>query len=211
MATPIEKLEIETIALEKDINKKLKQTIAGLNNEDPNETELVTSDFMVGKKPLRINIKGTLTSRGISIKKNDFGTLPNHTLGVDVSDISMENMEKLSSVIAELDQVDPSEWDIKEIFYKGKWYPKLKLETKSKYKATIIPNMSPLKAHEDLCKGTDLDITTEVGAWFTIGTKDGEPVRKCGIYFNFIKVTFDMDEEEEVLKPSPAKKVKSKA
>jgi len=197
----IETLDLATISIDQEISKNLRGSLAKLDPEDTS-SELVVCDFLIGKKPLRIKVKGTLTSRGISIKKSEWGT--RHSLGVDVSDRAMENMNGIVDLISGIKEVDET-WDIKNIFFKSKWYPQMKIDTdnKNKYRCNTVPKMFPSKPNDDLCKGTNVEIDTEVGAWFSVSNEN----KKCGVYFSFIKVTFDMLEDEE-LKESPPKRVK---
>ncbi len=202
--TNIENLKSETVQLElKDIRTEVKEALAKLD-KDGNEAELLTCDFLDGKKPLRLKIKGTLTSRGIIKKSTAFGTT--HTIGVDVSNESMDNLNELTELLNGVKGVD-DEWNIKNIFFKNKWYPKLKvdIDNKNRFQCVTVPKMNPSKPNEDLCKGCEVEIDTDVGAWFSVGHE----TKKCGVYFSFNKVIFNMEEEEKNdSTPPPRKRVK---
>ncbi len=199
MSINIETLDSSIVTIDKEISKNLRAAVAKLDPDD-NSSELVVADFLNGKKPLRIRVQGTLTSRGISIKKNEFGI--RHSLGVDISERSIENMNELLEHITKLKEID-NDWEVKSIFFKNKWYPQMKIDTenKNRYRCNTEPKMIPTKPNEDLTKGVDVEIDTEVGAWFSVSNNQ----KRCGVYFSFIKVVFDMKDDEEVA-PPPTKK-----
>ncbi len=186
----IENLSTETVKLElKDITKDIEEALEELD-PDSDETKLITCDFLSGKKNLRLKIKGTLTTRGIVKKTSTFGT--NHSMGLELSSEAMDNLNELVEMIHNVKGVTEA-FDVKNIFFKGKWYPKVKVDAdnKNRFQCATVPRMNPTKPNEELGKGDEVLIDTDVGAWFSIGHK----ALKAGIYFNFNKLVFTIDEE----------------
>lgn len=194
----IDNVDISSVSLElEDLRAKIKEVLA-----EGDEPQLTTCDFMIGKKPLRVTIDGTLSSRGITVKKTDFGI--KHTIGVDIDDDAKEVMNQLLDLVNNVKGLD-EEWDVKDIFFKNKWYPQLKLEEGNRrYKCITCPKLSPIKPNEDINKGTEVVIDTDIGAWFSISKGS----KKAGVYFSFNKVTFLLETEEAEEEAPPKKKSK---
>jgi len=198
--TDLDSLDIQKITFENTIEKDLQSALKNLDMP-----ELVTCDLLNGKKQLRLKIKGTLVTRGINTKETQWGSI--HTIGLELSDQSMEIMNELADLITTIPQYDEN-WEMKNMFFKGKWYPKLKIDkdNKNRYVAQTSPKMYPKKPNEDLVKGTEVEIETEVGAWFNLS----EDSKKAGIYFSFNKIHFQIDEEEAPQQPTPKRLKKEK-
>lgn len=197
--------ELENISIENpDIRKQVAAYCADKStdndgSEDTPQSELFTLDFIQGKKPLRLKLKGTLTTRGgISYKKTGFGE--QYTMGVDLEEEEMEKLDKLHNMINDIRGVD-DKFMINNLFFKGKWFLKLKTdpENKRKWKFITSPSFPPGKTPEDVSKGTEVLIDTDVGIWVSMGwKKDGEkwgPEHKAGLYFGVNKLTFTVDDE----------------
>lgn len=191
----LENVSIANVKLElDDITDEINNILDTVEGKD---SKLITCDFLMGKKNLRVKIKGTLTTRGITKKSGQFG--PNHTMGVELSSEAMDILNELTEMIQNLKGVTDA-FTVKNIFFKGKWYPKMKVDTdnKNRFQCATVPRMNPNKPNEDLSKGDEVMIDTDVGAWFSIGHEE----LKAGVFFTFNKVVFTMDEEEI----APAKK-----
>ena len=175
----ISDLDISKVAIEKTLQKEWADAVA-------DGKDLVTGSFMYGKRPLKLRITGVLTSMGITVKKSSWGN--RHSIGVEVDDKTTELFDELTTLLA-LETVT-EEWEISEVLYKGKWYPKLKIDAnnKNKYAFPITPKMTPNKQNEELGKGDDFEVETQIGAWFNLKEK------KAGIFFTFQKVTFVIQE-----------------
>lgn len=202
MATLIENLDLENVQIEggKDVAKEVATALEEIDDGE-DESKLFSHDLLNGTKPLRIKIKGTLASRGVNMKKSAFG--PTHSIGVNLSHETVDKMNELLEILENLKK-GGDDWAVNTLFFKGKWYPKLKLEdNKKRYKCSTVPKLNPQNPNDDLSRGMEVEIDTEVATWFSVSEK----VKKCGLYFTFNKVKFIPDEDDE---EAPKKKSKTK-
>lgn len=158
-----------------------------------NQEKIVYSTIKVGKKPLRVVLRGELATDGINSKA--FGNNVTYSFGLKLADEA--DTSALNSIISDLIAVEeyetkPIVQDDDRMFIK---LPVAKSGLKFSTKINIKYDFKKLD-EIDLYRGQDVEVYADVGAWYNI--VDGKPT--AGMMLKATKVEFVQDE--------PAKKKK---
>lgn len=159
-----------------------------------NSSGIVYSNIKDGKKPLRVLLKGELSTNGITSK--DFKNGTSYSFGLKLED--SEDTAALNSIVEEIGKFSglgtkPIVEDDDRMFIKLQYDEKKKrFATKSNIKLDV-KKLDDL----DLYRGQGIEVYAEIGAWYN---KNDEKDVKAGIIIRVTKVEFEQDE--------PAKKKK---
>lgn len=174
---------------------------------------LSVSPLKIGKFPVQMLLRGTLTTNGITQSSHEeYGD--KSSFGLELESEDAEGLLWLCEQISGAVQGDAEDvtWHVRNPFRNDVLYLKVKTNAKNtEYTFKSNLKLSPKKPHPDVVRYMNVEVVTEVGAYFSVDDN------MCGLFFtpkqvDFYKPPELMDteeaeatqmEESTVLPPTP--------
>jgi hypothetical protein len=168
---------------------KIAKLVNDLNLETlETSTKLIYSNIKDGKKPLRVLLKGELTTNGITSK--DFNNSTVYSFGLKLS--NSEDSEAMNSIIENVGKLSGLETK-PMVDEDDRMFIKLQYDDKKKkFAAKSNIKLDAKKLDDlDLYRGQNVEVYAEIGAWYN---KNDEKDVKAGIIIRVTKLEFEQDE-----------------
>lgn len=171
-------------------NVDLKKSLA--NYEDNGKNFLAMGTFKVEKNPIKIVLKGELTTDGIT--SAEFNKTPSYSFGLRLeNNDDLEAFETLSDKIIDYinDGNSDDDWELTRFVKDDKLYIKLKVIDRKRFAVLSNIKLDPKKLGDSgLYRGQRVSVFGELGVYFNL------PDKKAGITFAARKIMFEKDEDE---------------
>lgn len=186
---------------------------SGGNETGKKPRTLSVSPLKIGKFPVQMLLRGTLTTNGITQSSHEeYGD--KSSFGLELESEDAEGLLWLCEQISGAVQGDAEDvtWHVRNPFRNDVLYLKVKSNAKNtEYTFKSNLKLSPKKPHPDVVRYMNVEVVTEVGAYFSVDDN------MCGLFFtpkqvDFYKPPELMDteeseatqtEESQVLPPTP--------
>lgn len=190
--TPSELVKDETLAI-----TNLDLTKALTKYEDSGKNWLSMGSVRLGKTSFKLVLTGELTTNGIT--SSEFGKVIAYSFGFRFdNEEDLEAFEKLNEMIVrflEEQNQKPDDWDLTNIVKDDKIYIKLKTNHKKTFQVLSNVKLDPKRlADIGIYRGQKVEVIAELSVYFNLLEK------KAGIVLGARKLTFDVEEEEPVIK-----------
>jgi hypothetical protein len=202
--------KVDVLSVRDAYNSYLEDLEGGAQPNLKKPRTLCVTPLKIGKFPVQVLLRGTLTTNGIVHSSHEeYGDKNSFGLELDSEDVQgiMWLLEQISSAV-DMDAED-IKWHVRTPFRSDVLYLKVKTNAKNtEYTFKSNMKLNPKKPHPDLVRYMNVEAPSEVGAYFSVDDN------MCGLFFtpkevNFYKPpemmeTEDIEEdEEEVIPPTP--------
>jgi hypothetical protein len=171
-------------------NVDLKKSLS--NYEDNGKSFLAMGAFKCEKTPIKIVLKGELTTDGITCA--EFNKIPSYSFGLRLeNNDDLDAFEMLSEKITEFisDSNTDDDWELTRFVKDDKLYIKLKLIDRKRFGVLSNIKLDPKKLGDSgLYRGQRVSVFGELGVYFNL------PDKKAGITFAARKLAFEKEENE---------------
>jgi len=171
-------------------NVDLKKSLS--NYEDNGKSFLAMGAFKCEKTPIKIILKGELTTDGITCA--EFNKIPSYSFGLRLeNNDDLDAFEMLSEKITEFisDSNTDDDWELTRFVKYDKLYIKLKLIDRKRFGVLSNIKLDPKKLGDSgLYRGQRVSVFGELGVYFNL------PDKKAGITFAARKLAFEKEENE---------------
>ena len=171
-------------------NVDLKKSLS--NYEDNGKSFLAMGAFKCEKTPIKIILKGELTTDGITCA--EFIKIPSYSFGLRLeNNDDLDAFEMLSEKITEFisDSNTDDDWELTRFVKYDKLYIKLKLIDRKRFGVLSNIKLDPKKLGDSgLYRGQRVSVFGELGVYFNL------PDKKAGITFAARKLAFEKEENE---------------